>query len=68
MASAILSTSSRTGERQLTHSSSVGNHSPSYSPDGKKIAFLTDHEGRNIADPWNIMTERPPRLREGRPC
>jgi Tol biopolymer transport system component len=28
-----------TGERQLTHSSSVGNYSPSYSPDGTKIAW-----------------------------
>src|SRR5215217_2684450 len=28
-----------TGERQLTHSSSVGNYSPSYSPGGTKIAW-----------------------------
>jgi Tol biopolymer transport system component len=29
---------------------------PVFSPDGKKIVFLNDHEGRNIADPWNIWT------------
>ena len=31
-------------------------YGPVFSPDSKKIAFGNDHEGRHIADPWNIWT------------
>jgi Tol biopolymer transport system component len=31
-------------------------YGPVFSPDGKKIAFGNDHEGRHIADSWNIWT------------